>query len=172
MGLIKSLKNLVSAFGGSSSAKTMSGILDELALAINPLAALKVDVDIDEDEDLLGKTVGDLQSDIKIGQSVISGKLKYVTGYTGFSGDAEEQEGNYLALHASVPNETGVTITVTTPGGTTTLDADGIHIMIIKSEITPDKTLTFTASKEGCKSVSRTYTLMGIALEPAPEGVG
>ena len=48
---------------------------------------------------LLGKELSDLQSGVSVGQDAIAGTLKYVTGYTGFSGDPAEQEGHYLALH-------------------------------------------------------------------------
>ena len=47
-----------------------------------------------------GKEVDDLQSNIEIneGSLQIVGTSRYVTGYTGFSGDVEKQSGNYLAL--------------------------------------------------------------------------
>ena len=50
-----------------------------------------------------GKEVDDLQSNIEIneGSQQIVGTLRYVTGYTGFSGDVEKQSGNYLALDFS-----------------------------------------------------------------------
>ena len=35
---------------------------------------------------------------MKVENHEISGTLHYVTGYTGFSGKPDEQEGNYLAL--------------------------------------------------------------------------
>ena len=47
-----------------------------------------------------GKEVDDLQSNIEIneGSRQIVGTLRYVTGYTGWSGDPNLQSGNYLAL--------------------------------------------------------------------------
>ena len=50
-----------------------------------------------------GKEVDDLQSNIEIneGSRQIVGTLRYVTGYTGWSGDPEKQSGNYLALDFS-----------------------------------------------------------------------
>ena len=52
-------------------------------------------------DDLLGKKAADLQSNIVIDDNAmtISGTLKHVTGYTGFSSKVEEQSGNYIALN-------------------------------------------------------------------------
>ena len=58
-----------------------------------------VDTDIPQGVDLLGKQLDDLQEDIAVGDDAISGTLKYITGWTAFSGDVSEQSGNYLALH-------------------------------------------------------------------------
>jgi len=48
-----------------------------------------------------GKEVDDLQSNIEINSDSIMGTLRYVTGYTGFSGDPALQSGNFLALDLS-----------------------------------------------------------------------
>lgn len=52
---------------------------------------------------VLGKLVSELQTDVEVfeglKEGIITGTLPYVTGYTGFSGDVERQEGNYLVLH-------------------------------------------------------------------------
>lgn len=46
----------------------------------------------DGEVDLFDKTVSDLQNDIVIGEDGISGTLKYVTGYTGFSSVAANRK--------------------------------------------------------------------------------
>ena len=186
MGIKSSLKNLVTELGGSSTAKTLSGILGEIAVALggsgagktvkdqidnivsakNPLSALTVDTTIASDEDLLGKVVSDLQEDIVIGTNTISGTLKYVTGYTGFSGEEELQSGNYLVIHASVPNVSDVTITATL-SYPVTLDPDGLHVLRIKDKDT--QKITVTASKEGHVSVSKTYSLKELVCEEPSE---
>lgn len=99
--------------------------------------------------------------------STISGNLKYVTGYTGFSSKTEEQSGNYLATHWSVPGVDGVTITVEVVGGTSgpsTLDADGLIVDRITS--TTQK-LRAVASKAGLDSVTKTFDLTGLTLANA-----
>lgn len=86
--------------------------------------------DIATSTDLLGKYVTDLQEDIRISGNTIYGKLKYVTGYTGFSGDADEQKGNFIALHFTA--KTGSTISIRLLNGNQdwqTLDSDGIAIL-------------------------------------------
>lgn len=48
-----------------------------------------------------GKEVDDLQSNVEVNSNAIVGTLRYVTGYTGFSGDPALQSGNFLALDLS-----------------------------------------------------------------------
>ena len=183
MSIKSSLRNLVTELGGSSTAKTTAGILGEIAVVLggsgegrtiegqidnivaakNPLSALTIDATIGVSEDLLGKVVGDLQSSIVIGDGTISGTLKYVTGYTGFDESHEElQSGNFIALHVSVPEVTGVTIqsTLSYP---VTLDADGIIVLRIKDK--DSQKITFTATKEGHVPFSKTFTLKGLTCE-------
>ena len=86
-----------------------------------------------------------------------------MTGYTGYSGDAELQSGNYLALHAAA--EEGATITVELVGGTTgpvTLDPDGISIGRITST---EQSVRFVASKNGMTQ-TKTYALSDLTLTP------
>jgi len=95
-------------------------------------AKLLVDVDIAADENLFNKFVADLQSNIVVGDGKITGELKYVTGYTGFSGNPEEQSGNYLALHNTT--NTGEPIIVEIIGGFSgpvQLDPDGLIVLKI-----------------------------------------
>ena len=48
---------------------------------------------------VFGKAVSELQDGINVGSDAITGTLKYVTGYTGFSSDPALQEGNFLAVN-------------------------------------------------------------------------
>lgn len=96
---------------------------------------LVTDVSIASDTDLLGKVISDLQSDIEIGENEITGTLKYVTDYTGFSGEPELQSGNFLALH--ITTNDGAPISVELIGGMygpVTLDEDGIIILRIANK--------------------------------------
>lgn len=101
---------------------------------------------------------------MSVGGQDIGGTLKYVTGYTGFSGDPAEQQGNYLVLHIDTDVEDS-TIEVELIGGdhgSTTLDSDRTIILRIKNKF---QKIKITASKEGYPTVSKTYTLGGVTLE-------
>ena len=122
---------------------------------------MTVDAAIPSTLDLLGLNVEDLQENISISDdNVISGTLKYVTDYTGFSGNVAEQQGNYLALHFDVPDVDGVTLTV----NGTTLDTDGVIVLIVDDTT---KKVRATASKTGYPDVTKTYTLTGLTLNEA-----
>lgn len=127
------------------------------------MISLTLDADIAEDEDLLGLNVGDLQTGIEVGTDSITGTLKYVTGYTGFSGDAEEQEGNYLALHAECADADSVSIRLAPKEEEKTIDADGLMILRITDKTT--QKLHITAHKSGEEDYERVYSLEGLTLE-------
>jgi len=129
------------------------------------LSGLSVDADIAADFDLLGKYVSDLQEDIELGEFGISGTLKYVTGYTGWSGDVSEQSGNYLALHFEVEDVADAVITVQLSKGkhgAATLDSDGICIFRIEDAA---QEIIVTASKSGYETATMRIPIHGLTLE-------
>ena len=102
-------------------------MVDEyVATQNNELAAYTIDADIEDSVDLLGKKASDLQEGVFIVDGKVFGTLKYVTGYTGFSGRADEQEGYYLALHYECEGADSIKV------NGVTLDEDGLHILIMK----------------------------------------
>lgn len=115
---------------------------------------------------LLGKELTDLQSGVSIGQDAIAGTLKYVTGYTGFSGDPAEQEGHYIALHIDTDVEADSIVSELIGGdhGPVELDSDRTIIIRIKNK---QQKIKIVAKKEGYPDVERTYNLAGLTLEPA-----
>ena len=128
---------------------------------------MTVDTDISSSENLFGKTVNDLQSNITVSGSAITGDLKYVSDYTGFSSKVEEQSGNYLALHCTVPGVDDATITVEVVGGTSgpvTLTDDGL---IVDRIANTNQKIKVVASKEGCTPVTKTFNLTGLNLATA-----
>jgi hypothetical protein len=113
---------------------------------------------------LFGKTVDSLQENVVVGESEITGTLKYVTGYTGFSSNTSEQEGNYLALKVDADSEDAI-VTVELVGGTkgpVTLDDDMNIVLLIKNKDTQSIKVTTTHNEE---SVTKTYGLSGLTLE-------
>lgn len=97
-----------------------------------------------------------MQSNIEIGEDSITGTLKWVENYTGFSDDPALQSGNYIALHASVPEfeDAEITVTVTDP---VVLGDDGLAVLRIADKDT--QTITVTATVEGYDDVTREFTL-------------
>lgn len=132
-------------------------------LTLDPVGILNITA-YTGDEDLFGKTASDLQEDIVIGENAITGTLKYVADYSGFSSDPTLTSGNYIVLHAEVPDATGVTITATVTNPST-LDSDGIVVLRIADKDT--QTITFTASKAGYATVTKTFTLSGLEVANA-----
>lgn len=122
----------------------------------------------DDETDLLGKDAGDLQSDIDVTESRISGVLKYVTGYTGFSGNTELQSGNYLALKFEAT--AGATTTVQLIGAVVNpnpveLDQDmNIVLRIVDPQTQKIKVVS---ELDDYQTVERVYTLTGLTLEEA-----
>ena len=113
---------------------------------------------------MFGKTVNDLQSNVIIGDSEITGTLNYVTGYTDFSSEPTEQSGNYLALKIdTVPND--ATTTVEVVGGTkgpVTLDEDKNIVLLIKNKDT--QKIKITSTKDRLPDIEKTYSLRGLTL--------
>lgn len=173
MSIVEKLRKLIRSKGGSPiGVMTIAdGVkkLQKMEDSANPLSALTVDVEIAAAEDLLGKVIADLQSNVVVGVNDIKGKLNFIDDYTGFSGDPAEQEGWYLAIHASVPDVTGATIKIkhSDKAGDKALDSDGILILRVDEKIfATDRKLTFTAYKDGYAPYSKTFALKGLTLLP------
>ena len=90
--------------------------------------------------------------------------MKHVTGYTGFSSNTSEQEGNYLALKVDADSEDAI-VTVELVGGTkgpVTLDDDMNIVLLIKNKDTQSIKVTTTHNEE---SITKIYGLSGLTLE-------
>lgn len=113
---------------------------------------------------MFGKSVTDLQKNVYVGRNSVNGTLNYVSNYTGFSSKPEEQSGNYLALHCTVPEAPDATIAVEVVGGTSgpvTLTDDGL---IVDRIANTKQKIRVVASKEGYDSVTRTFSLTELNL--------
>lgn len=118
----------------------------------------------DGDSVVLGKTVSDLQSNVIVNDDYIQGTLKYVSGWTDFSGNPEYQSGNYLALKFEASE--GATTTVELLGGVDgrgaiTLDSDMQAILRITNLNQKVKVVT---TLDG-ESVTKTYGLRMLELK-------
>ena len=97
----------------------------------------------------------------------ITGTLKYVDNYTGFSSDPSLQSGNYLVVHADVvgvPNAT-ISVKITNP---VNLDEDRTAVLRIADK--DSQTLTVVASAEGYATTTQVYSLKNLVCET--ESVG
>ena len=125
---------------------------------------LSVGADIGAGVDLLGKSVSDLQTGVSVGANEITGTLKYVSDYTGFSSNVAEQSGNYLAIHCDT-DVVADSITVELIGGTVghpvTLDSDGLIVLRITNTATQSVRVVAT---KGSETVTKTFSLTGLTL--------
>ena len=172
MSIVDELKKLIIARGGQTvgvrNIADACHVLSDIEAKIeNPLKELEVSGDFEATtEQLLGKSLSDLQEDVVFNPATgkVSGTLKYVTGYTGFSGNPDEQEGHYLAVKADVDGVSSVTYTTTTYKEST-LDSD--QILIYRVDGHDGIPLAVTAAKSGYTPVTQTFDLSGLVLEPA-----
>lgn len=134
----------------------------------SPSVSLTVDTDdLSGEGAILGEDVDDLQTNIVVGDSAITGTLKYVTGFTGYSEVVEEQSGNFLALHVTSAVE-GATIKASLVGGSEfTIGADGIAVFRITSV---EDVVQIVASKSGYTTTTKTFALTELVLTQAPAG--
>ena len=114
---------------------------------------------------VLGKLVSDLQTGVSVAANAITGTLKYVTGYTGFSSDPSLQDGNFLALKFATSKP--ATVTVEIVGGTSgpvALDADMNWVGRIANKDTQTIRVIATA---GGNTITKNYSLTGLVCNPS-----
>ena len=112
---------------------------------------------------VLGKQVSELQENVYVNDNSVQGILNYVTGYTQFSGNPEEQEGHYLALQFEASE--GAVVKIQTIGGlnderVVTLDQDMDAVIYVKS--TKEK-LRITCELNG-DVLQKTLSFSGLKL--------
>ena len=134
------------------------------------MTGLTVDADVADSVDLFGKVASGLQTGVEVDNEnkTIRGTVKYIADYSsaGYTGD--EKSGNFLVIHAEVPDVTGVTLTAELIGGThgvQTLDEDGILISRITNK--NSQMIRIVARKDGYDPVSKTFSLKRLTLSPA-----
>ena len=120
------------------------------------------------EDDLLGKKAADLQSNIVINDNTmnISGTLKHVTGYTGFSSKVDEQSGNYIALNvdpaSGFPESMTVEVKNGTSGPSKLTSAD--HQVVLKIKDAATQGIIIKATNKGAE-VTKEYKLTGLTLQ-------
>lgn len=145
----------------NTKAEIITAILDNQGEVI-----CNVGTDIPADFDLLGKTIGDLQTGVVFGENAVTGTLKYVTGYTGFDSNPDNQVGNFIAFKSETPNLSTETITVEVVNGYSgpvTLDSDGVAILRIADKDT--QSIKVTATRAGLTTWTKTYDISGLTVQ-------
>lgn len=135
-----------------------------IADSLNILHKCVISTDIPDSVDLLGKVASDLQEDVTIMSGKFYGTLHYVTGYTGFSGDVEEQQGNYLVFKVVPPEGLTIGTNITIKVNGAALDSDGIMILRAKNAPLKNKIIV-TASKDGYETLLWKLDPTGLVLE-------
>ena len=98
--------------------------------------------------------------------NVISGTLKHVTDYTGFSSEEEHQEGHYLAMkYEPTPGDASVYVElVNGTVGERKLDED--HIMIIKVVDPKRQSIKVrVVNDDSDEETIANYSISGLVLE-------
>ena len=138
-----------------------------------PLSGLTVNAEADQSE-VLGKLVSELQSDVTVSDTGITGTLAYVTDYTGFSSDPELQSGNFIALKISDVDPTAVSV----KGG---IVPSSIGADLVEMIDDPDQNIVLRVTNKGTQKATfvqkdadgnelkQEFALSGLTLEPAPE---
>ena len=139
-----------------------------MAYALHPNGTaldVSVDTEISPSEDLFGLTVSDLQSNISIRNSAISGTLLDVENDDFYStaGFSKADGTHFVALHITAVD--GASIGVEVIGGQSeghpvTLDADGLIVIQIANK---SEKIKVTATKN-TDVETKTYSLTGITL--------
>lgn len=88
--------------------------------------------------------------------------MKYVTGYTGYSGDVSLQSGNYLALKIDIDDGAEVSVMLGEKGP---VDLTTDKFVVARITDLSEK-LVFTATKSGSTTVKE-YDLSDLILEEA-----
>ena len=127
-----------------------------------------LDVKADVNPTVFEKNVSDLQSNVVVTGNQVTGTLNYVTEFTGFSGDPELQEGNYLALSFDSDPEADK-ITVEFVGeliqkGPQELDSDKDACFRITNK---DTQYIVVRAYKGGEVTRKTLKLDQLVLEPA-----
>ena len=139
-------------------------IRNDITASFQPVVNLMTAFDIAADVDLLGKKVTDLQENIEVdANDTVSGTLKYVTDYTGFSSIPEEQSGNYIALYCEADADAAITVElVGGRKGAVTLDEDGLIVLRVADT---SQSIRVVASANGYESAVKVFSLSGLALQ-------
>ena len=117
---------------------------------------------VDDETELYGLTASDLQSDLQIGDTSISGILSYIPSYPNYSSVLEEQSGYYLALSFSANPGATITTELVPGAGKSKPVTDGFCVYRIMDK--DNQAIRVSVTKKGCSSVTKDYSLNQLIL--------
>lgn len=167
----ETLQKLEDILYGSDTTEARMPLPDELMEILStPAAILGTKASVPKDTDpFYKKSASDLQKNIKINEVSltdvkVSGNLKYVESFTGFSSDASKQEGNYLAINVKVPDNAKAELIGVKHTNPVNID-DGFVVFRVDDKTKPFK-IRVTAGEE---VVEKIYDLNGLELAQKAE---
>ncbi len=117
---------------------------------------------------VLDKTVSDLQTDISINvDNEITGTLADITGWTEYSAEPSEQDGNFLVLNISAdPSDSTLVVELNDDViDPVEVDSDPTDVFIFRIEDKDEDVITVTAyDSDPIDAVEEVYTLTGLTL--------
>lgn len=128
------------------------------------LTSLTVEPEDDETE-LYGKLVSDLQTGVVVGDYSIDGTLNYVSGYTQFSSNPDEQEGHYLALKFTADTGATVKVNFEPSGGKPMVDITSDMYLVARVDGKLNRDLKVTVTSADGATETKFYDLSGLILE-------
>lgn len=154
----------------TKSQVTLTYLTSDTDLAAVTLKSVEVPVlsiSANSDTPILGKTISDLQSNIKIDNvnKKITGTLKYVEGFTEFNAsDPTEQKGNYLFIN--LKDSMADKITSVLVGGKSGKEVDCTTDKWMMYWITSSCTAIKLKLTKGTEVVEETYDITELVLNP------
>lgn len=156
------LVEAIDATGGNVSFQSPNEVVVAAVNNTIPYAGVAVSFDFPSDYSLLGKTASELQSGMEVHGDDITGTLKYVTDYTGFSGSTELQSGHYIAFKVNTELTDDIYVELYNGySGPVKLDNDR-DIVIRIADLETQTKITIT-----CGDLIREFNITGLTLEPA-----
>lgn len=164
-------------FKGKLSVFVVGGGVNEvvdMTITIAPSTSIAVDednvititTDASDSADIDGKAASELQTDIAVGASAITGTLNYVTGYTGYSDVVAKQSGNYLALEITTDVAGSVITAELTDSGEGALTVGNDNTVVFR--VTSEDQIVRIVARAGDDVALKEYSLADIVLTPAP----
>ena len=114
---------------------------------------------------MFGKAVADLQDSLTVSGTRISGNLAFIDDYTGFSSDVSLQEGHYMALKFTAPEDSITTIQMI--GGEVVRDPvqlDQDMNAVLRVADPEHQKLKVVVKKDGFEDLVTEYSLTGLTF--------